>query len=84
MVFFTLRLQPFIKMSFNTIGLFRFGSGITPLHELAQEVVYYGKSRFRLVLVAYNQVDLSKRGWIMRDMHMELVRRQRLCWCLPI
>jgi hypothetical protein len=61
----------------KTIRLFRFGSELARDHELVQEVVYYGDSRFRSLLVAYNQADRLKRTWMMRYLHMELVCERR-------
>ena len=42
-------------------------------HNLAQEIIFYGESRFRSVLIAYNQSDNRKRTWMTRYIDQELV-----------
>jgi len=39
---------------------------------IAQEVVYYCDSRFRSILVAYNQADATKRQWMVKEIQNEL------------
>jgi len=41
-------------------------------HTIAQEVVYYCDSRFRSILVAYNQADATKRQWMVKEIQNEL------------
>ena len=39
---------------------------------IAQEVVYYCDSRFRSILVAYNQAAATKRQWMVKEIQNEL------------
>jgi len=41
--------------------------------QFAQEIIYYGESRFRSILISYNQADIRKKTWMMKFIHMELV-----------
>jgi hypothetical protein len=40
---------------------------------LAQEIVFYGESRFRSILIAYNQSNDRKKYWMMVLIRQELV-----------
>jgi len=41
----------------------------------AQEMIYYGESCFRSILITYNQADIRKKTWMTKYIHMELVCR---------
>lgn len=43
--------------------------------QFAQEIIYYGESRFRSILISYNQADVRKKMWMTNYIHKELVRR---------
>jgi hypothetical protein len=42
-------------------------------HSLAQETVFYGESRFRSILITFNQADDKKKKWMTKSIHQELV-----------
>jgi len=63
-------------MSTTNLTLFNSLSTSTDLAvqlSLAQELVYYGESRFRSILIAFNQADDKKKKWMTKPIHNELV-----------
>jgi len=63
-------------MTFRDISLFRpfnLKADILKEQKIAQEVVYYCESRFRSILLSYNQADdTKKRQWMMKGIQNEL------------
>lgn len=50
-----------------------FSSDLSEEHDHAQRIIFYAESRFRSMLIAYNQADHSKRGWMTFFLCMESV-----------
>jgi hypothetical protein len=46
---------------------------LTEQQLLAQEVVFYGESRFRSILITYNQSSREKQSWMTGMIDQELV-----------
>ena len=43
-------------------------------HVLAQEVVYYGESRFRHILRVISNAEANRQKWLQQWLHREVVR----------
>jgi hypothetical protein len=59
--------------SLNLFNPFIADPDVHKLQAQAQEVVYYGESRFRSILIACNQADVHKKTWMAGYIHRELV-----------
>jgi hypothetical protein len=59
--------------SLNLFNPFITNPDIHKLQAQAQEVVYYGELRFRLILIACSQAEIHKKRWITGYIHQELV-----------
>ena len=57
---------------------FKIDTDLTKEQHCAQEMIYYGESRFRSILINYNQAEIRKKTWMTRYIHKELVCRMEL------
>lgn len=57
---------------------FKIDADLAKQQQYAQEILYYGESRFRSILINYNQADIRKKTWMTQYIHMELVCRIEL------
>lgn len=50
-----------------------FSSDLSEEHDHAQRIIFYAESRFRSILIAYNQADQSRRGLMTNFLRLESV-----------
>ena len=60
---------------FTLYDPFKIDLDLVKEQQFAQEIIYYGESRFRSILINYNQADVRKKMWMTKYIHKELVRR---------
>ena len=61
------------SMKLNLFDPFNTNPDLDKFQSWAQEIVFYGESRFRSILIAYNQAEVHKKAWMTRYIDQELV-----------
>ena len=59
---------------------FKIDANLTKEQHYSQEMIYYGESRFRSILINYNQANICKKTWMTKYIHKELVCRMELIY----
>ena len=59
---------------------FKIDANLTKEQHHAQEMIYYGESHFRSILINYIQADIRKKVWMTKYIHKELVCHMELIY----